>query len=96
LDAQETFVMEARLPSFPVVSATPRGLLDRIFLEHPRSLGESYWSHQRRAFGFGITMVVAGLACVIHAVFPAVFERTASSTVTRLHGRMKAAQRLGA
>jgi hypothetical protein len=88
--------MEARLASFSAAPATPRrGLLDRAFLQHPRSLGESYWSHQQRALGFGMAMIGAGIACVIHAVLPVAFERTASATVCRLHERMTATQRLG-
>jgi hypothetical protein len=70
------------------------GVLDRVFLGHPRSLGETYWQHQRRALRFGGSMVAAGIACLVHAVIPAVFVRTASTMVLRLHEQMHAARRL--
>jgi hypothetical protein len=75
-------------------SVALEAVLDRVFLGHPRSLGETYWQHQRRALRFGSSMVAAGIACLVHAVIPAVFVRTASTTVLRLHDQMRAARRL--
>jgi len=58
-------------------------MFDRVFLAHPRSLGEGYFEHQQAALGF---------ACAIHAVIPALFERTASQAICRLHQRMVASR----
>jgi len=69
------------------------GMLDKVFLDHPRSLGETYWQHQRRALHFGTSMITAGLACLVHALVPAVFVRTASSMVSRLHDEMHSTRR---
>jgi hypothetical protein len=33
-------------------------------------------------------MVVAGIACIVHALVPALFETTGSRAVTRLYNRM--------
>ena len=63
-------------------------MFTRLFLEHPRSIGESYLEHQRRALGFGWSLFLAALACVVHALVPALFVHTGSSAVTRLHERM--------
>ena len=63
-------------------------MLSRIFLEHPRSVGETYLAHQRQAFGFGISMIAAGLACMVHGLIPAMFLHTGSDTVSRLHHRL--------
>jgi hypothetical protein len=60
----------------------------RLFLEHPRSIGESYGEHMRAAGGFGVTMIVAGLACIIHAIIPGIYRTTGSDTVDRLHATM--------
>ena len=60
----------------------------RLFLEHPRSMGESYLKHQRNAFRFGLSMGLAGLACLVHGLIPALFVRTGSNAVTRLQQRM--------
>ena len=58
------------------------------FTEHPASVGESYGEHFATASGFGVTMVVAGLACLLHGIFPFWFGRTGSDAITTLHRRM--------
>jgi hypothetical protein len=58
------------------------------FTEHPAAVGESYVEHMGVAFGFGTQMVVGGMACLLHGVFPFLFTRTGSKTVERLHDRM--------
>lgn len=65
-----------------------------LFLKHPHSIGETYLQHMAAALFFGITMIVAGIACIIHAIVPAVFERTASHTVASLYARMTNRRRL--
>jgi hypothetical protein len=67
-------------------------MIDRLFLCHPRSIGESYGEHARTAFGFGWAMLWGGLACIVHALVPALFMRTASDTVKQLYAQMKARQ----
>jgi len=67
-------------------------MFDRLFLHHPRSVGESYREHARTAAGFGAAMVVGGAACLVHAVLPTLFARTASDTVKRLYAQMRARQ----
>jgi Family of unknown function (DUF6356) len=62
-----------------------RGLFERIFLEHPRSFGESYWGHQRRALEIGTLMIAGGVACFIHALMPVLFKRTGSNTIRHLY-----------
>jgi hypothetical protein len=60
----------------------------RLFLAHPQSVGESYLEHQRVAFSFAATLLLAGFACLLHAVIPGLCERTASSRIEELHRRM--------
>lgn len=52
-----------------------------IFTKHPHSLGESYFEHCWHALKFGGCMVIGGTACIIHAIFPFVFKKTASNFV---------------
>jgi hypothetical protein len=59
-----------------------------LFTSHPRSVGETYGEHLRSATGFGLTMLFAGLACLLHGVFPFLFERTGSNAIGRLYERM--------
>lgn len=70
--------------------------LQRLFTEHPESVGETYTEHLVRAACFGGRMVVAGVACILHALLPFIFVRTASSAVTELNEQMLAVKRAGA
>ena len=67
-------------------------LIDRWFAEHPRSVGESYGEHFGIAFRVGLTMVVGGLACFVHALVPKLFERTGSAAIKRLYAAIVARQ----
>jgi hypothetical protein len=62
--------------------------LIRAFAEHPRSVGESYTEHLFRALYFGLRMMFAGLACVVHGVLPFLFVRTGSRAIAELNDRM--------
>jgi len=63
-------------------------MLDALFLRHPRAVGESYFEHMIAALGFAGRLMVAALAGLVHALVPALFERTASKVVAELYGRM--------
>ncbi len=65
-------------------------MIDRLFLSHPRELGESYAEHFAVAGWFGVTMIVGGIACLAHAIVPRLFPAVGSGTVSRLHGQMVA------
>ena len=67
-------------------------LIRHLFDEHPRSVGESYAAHFRTAARFGLALVSGGAACLVHALVPALFERTGSRTVKRLYSEMAARQ----
>ena len=60
----------------------------KFFTEHPQTVGETYFEHLQMAGGFGLTMVVGGLACLLHGLLPPFFVTTGSRTVQRLHERM--------
>jgi len=55
--------------------------LPRSFVDHPASVGESYGEHFAVASGFGLRLIAAGLACLVHACVPAWFTRTGSRAV---------------
>ncbi len=69
-------------------TASRRGLARRLFLEHPATVGESYFEHAGIAARFGMTMVIGGAKCILHAAVPAIFERAASDCVARLNGEL--------
>ena len=63
-------------------------MIGRLFQEHPKSLGMSWAEHGAGAVVIGARMVGAGLACIVHALVPALFTETAGRTVISLHDHM--------
>ncbi len=62
--------------------------LVRLFTAHPETVGETYGGHLVVATGFGVRMVLGGLACLVHAVLPFAFVTTGSRTIRELHDHM--------
>jgi len=60
----------------------------RLFTEHPASVGETYGEHFRFASRTGVTLIIAGSACVIHALLPFLFVTTDSRTIRSLAARL--------
>lgn len=83
-------IFDATLTIFLPLTSHEHGgpVFTRLFLDHPRSVGESYLEHQRQASSFGISLLGAGLACLIHALVPGLFVCTGSKAIARLHDRM--------
>ena len=69
-------------------------MLDKLLLEHPRDIGETYGEHAGHALHIGFRMMGAGVACVVHALLPGLFVRTASRAVADVQSLM--AQRTAA
>lgn len=61
----------------------------RLFLSHPQSVGETYLQHQRVALSFALPLLGAGLAAAVHALIPAIFQRTAGDIIRTLHDRLE-------
>lgn len=55
-----------------------------LFTKHPNSVGESYLVHGKFALIFGFNMMIGGLACIIHAIFPFLFEKTGSNFLLKM------------
>jgi hypothetical protein len=64
------------------------GMTDRLFLEHPRSLGMSWARHGAGAVLIGARLVGAGLACLVHAAVPGLFTQTAGKTIIGMYDHM--------
>jgi hypothetical protein len=62
--------------------------INRLFTEHPAAVGETYGEHLVQASSFGTRMILAGLACLVHGLFPFLFVRTGSTAISALHTRM--------
>ena len=62
--------------------------MKRLFTEHPKAVGETYWQHLAHATGFGVRMILGGAACILHGVLPFLFVKTGSRQIETLHGKM--------
>ena len=65
------------------------GLANRLFVDHPRSLGMSWAQHGIGAVAIGATLVGAGAACLVHAIVPGWFTQTAGKTVARMYDHIQ-------
>ena len=52
--------------------------------DHLETAGETYFEHMRFALVVGFVTTGAALACIIHAIVPALCERTCSRTLGQL------------
>ncbi|MDX1528215.1 MAG: DUF6356 family protein [Gammaproteobacteria bacterium] len=53
-----------------------------------KSVNETYFQHFGQAIGFSLTLAMAAVVCLVHALLPFLFERTGSQLIGRLHERM--------
>jgi hypothetical protein len=65
------------------------GVVGRLFLDHPRSLGMSWAQHGIGAVAIGATLLGAGAACLVHALVPGWFTQTAGKTVARIYDHIQ-------
>lgn len=59
-------------------------MIDRVFRDHPHSVGESYLQHMQFAAGFGFRLLAAATAALVHSVVPCIFETTASGMIRKM------------
>lgn len=59
-------------------------IMQKIFLDHPRSVGETYYQHFFAAARYGFKLTAAGMACLIHAAIPSCHRDTASGVVINM------------
>jgi len=62
--------------------------LHRLFLSHPERVDETYGEHFSFALGFALRLIGAGLAALVHAIIPCLFEKTASRMIADMHERI--------
>ena len=62
--------------------------MNKFFTAHPETVGETYWQHMAVALSFAGALFGAAFAALVHAFFPAWFEKTASAKIACLHERI--------
>ena len=60
-----------------------------IFTKHPSEVGESYLAHGFSAMRYAFTFLLLFVIAFIHAIFPFLFEKTASNVVSEMTKHMK-------
>lgn len=60
-------------------------MFNRLFVDHPKSVDESYGAHFGVASRFGLTMIWGGMKALVHAVIPGLCITSGSDTVKRLN-----------
>jgi len=60
-------------------------MISKVFLDHPRSVDETYLQHARFAGGFSLKLFGAAFAALIHALIPAAFDKTASRMIADMY-----------
>lgn len=61
-------------------------MFKRLFIDHPKTVDETYLEHFRFAGGFGVRMVWGGLGAIVHALVPGFCKTTGSRTIGTLNG----------
>jgi|TARA_B110000967_G_scaffold107982_1_gene110671 hypothetical protein len=57
----------------------------KLFTDHPKSQGESYFQHMVCAATYGFKMILSGIAVIIHSIFPFIFKTTASDCAKEIN-----------
>ena len=63
--------------------------MKNIFKDHPNAVGETYFQHFFKAFGFGIKLILIAARAFIHAIFPWCFEHSVSDRISKLNDNLK-------
>ena len=61
----------------------------KLFTDHPNEMDESYIEHLICASMYGVRMVFAGFAAIIHSIFPFLFQTTASDLAKEITGDVR-------
>ena len=62
-------------------------MFGRLFLDHPRSVDESYFEHLLFAGGFALRLLGAAVAALVHALVPCLFAKTASNMIAKMYAK---------
>ncbi|MFQ3190793.1 MAG: hypothetical protein ACI936_001928 [Paraglaciecola sp.] len=63
-------------------------MLKQLFIDHPKSVNETYLQHFFTSMSFSMKLFKAAIACFIHALVPGLCIKTGSKAITQLHVKM--------
>lgn len=53
-------------------------------MKHLKENNIGYFRHMKRAFYFSYNLILAGILCFIHGIYPDIFTYTASNIIKKL------------
>ena len=62
-------------------------MIQRVFLDHPAKVDETFSQHMFFAAKFSGLLFLAASAALVHALVPCLFEKTASRIVAQLYAK---------
>ena len=60
----------------------------RVFVDHPKSVDETYFQHMRVAGWFASRLLAPGCAAIIYTVLPCLFEKTAGRMIEQMYAQI--------
>ena len=57
----------------------------RLFTDHPKVVGESYFEHMAASWGVGFRLLGAGGKCIVHGFVPGLCKTAGSDAILDLH-----------
>ncbi len=57
----------------------------RLFVDHPKTVGESYFEHMAASLAVAVRLAAASSKCVVHAVVPGLCKTAGSDAILKLH-----------
>jgi hypothetical protein len=63
-------------------------MLKQLFIDHPKSVNETYLQHFFTSMSFSMKLFKAAIACFIHALVRGLCIKTGSKAITQLHVKM--------
>jgi hypothetical protein len=63
-------------------------MFKQLFIDHPKSVNETYIQHLFTAMSFSMKLFKAAIACFIHALVPGLCIKTGSKSISELHLKM--------
>ena len=63
-------------------------MISRLFLDHPRTVDETYFEHMRASLGTGLELARAAGACFVHALVPGLCKTTGSTAILKLYAQV--------
>ncbi len=64
------------------------GLFRRLFVDHPREVGEGYFQHMAQAWTFGFRLLRLTGAAFVHGAAPGVCKTTVSDGIKEMAGEL--------